>query len=106
MRLELNELACSGLETHDGGIPAGVRAALFHYAGKLKTGRRPMPFPSFLIGREARPPRLVLDLEVEPEVEELLEREARASEVTVNQLVGHSILIYLAEAEFVATASS
>ncbi len=106
MKVRLNQLACSGLETHRGGIPAGVQAALFHYTGKLKAGRRPRSYPPFLAGQKSRPAHLVLDLPIDPEVEELLEREARASKVTVNQIVGHSILVYLAENEFVATASS
>lgn len=106
MRVELNQLACMGLEAHRGGIPAGVRAALFHYAGKLTAGRRLRPYPPFLVGKESPPPHLVLDLEIEPELERLLEREAQASNVTVNQIVGHSILVYLAENEFLSTASS
>lgn len=106
MKVELSQLACAGLETHRGGIPAGVRAALFHYTGKLKAGRRPRPYPPFLAGQPSRPAHLVLDVEIDPEVERLLEREAETSKVTVNQIVGHSILVYLAEREFVSTAST
>ncbi len=106
MRVALNKLACSGLESHLGGVSAGVRAALFHYAVKLKAGRRPLAFPRFLAGVEARPPHLVFELEVDRETEALLEREAKANQVTLNQIIGHSVLIYLAETEFLSAATS
>jgi|SRR5215213_1489362 len=104
MKIELDKLACSGLENQRGGLVAGLHAALFHYTGRLKTGRRPLSYPRFLADQPAKAPHLVVEVEVDPEIEASLEREAAASQVTVNQIVGHSVLIYLADTELVANS--
>lgn len=106
MRVALNKLACSGLEAHLGGVPAGVHAALFHYAGKLKAGRRPLTFPHFLAGLDSKPRQLEFELPIDAEIEALLKREAEANQVSLNQIVGHSVLIYLAETEFLSTSAA
>jgi hypothetical protein len=105
MKVALGKFACSGIETHLGpDIPAGVRKALFHYTGKLKTGRRPVSFPRFLSDRGQPEAALAFDLAVDPETEAMLEREALRQRTTTSQLVAHSVLVYLAELEFLADA--
>lgn len=106
MRVALGQFACSGIETHIGDdIPAGVRKALFHYAGKLKTGRRPVAFPSFLSGQTAPEEQVAFDLTVDAETEAMLEREAQRQRTTKSQLVAHTVLVYLAELEFLGAPS-
>jgi hypothetical protein len=106
MRVTLGKFACSGIEAHLGeDIPAGVRTALFHYTHKLKTGRRPVSFPSFLSGGAEPDPAVDFDLAVDAETEAMLEREALRQRTTTSQLVAHSVLVYLAELEFLDAAA-
>ncbi len=106
MRVALGQFACSGIETHLGSdIPAGVRTALFHYAGKLKTGRRPVAFPRFLAETAPADAELAFDLTVDAETEAMLEREALRQRTTTSQLVAHTVLIYLAELEFLGVGA-
>jgi hypothetical protein len=105
MRVALGKLACSGIETHLGDdIPAGTRTALFHYARKLKAGRRPIAPPRFLDDVEPRDPAVTFDLTVDPETEAVLEQEALRQRTTVGQLAAHTVLVYLAELEFLGVA--
>lgn len=105
MKVELGKFACSGLQDHLGeDIPAGVRTALFHYARKLKAGRRPLALPRFLADAERQEPEVAFDLAVDPETEAMLEREALRQRTTMSQLAAHTVLIYLAELEFLGVA--
>lgn len=105
MRVALGQFACTGIETHLGGdIPAGVRKALFHYAGKLKTGRRPVAFPSFLADQAPQEVQVDFELTVDAETEAMLEREAERQQTTMSQLVAHTVLVYLAELEFLGAS--
>lgn len=81
-------------------LSAGVRTALFHYTGKLKTGRRPVAFPRFLADQAPQETEVSFDLTIDPETEEMLEQEALRQRTTLGQLVAHAVLIYLAELEF------
>lgn len=105
MRVALSKFACDGIEAQLGaGAPTGVRMALFHYAGKLATGRRTTPFPSFLTDRGPAEPATTFDLIVDPETEALLKEEAAKQGVEMERLVSHAVLVYLAELEFLRAA--
>lgn len=105
MNVALGKLACRGIQDHLGDdIPAGVRTALFHYARKLKAGRRPVPPPRFLADPEPQTPELAFELTVDPETEAVLEQEALRQRTTMSQLVAHTVLVYLAELEFLGVA--
>jgi hypothetical protein len=108
MRVALGTFARSGIETQLGGdVAAAVQAAVSHYAGKLKSGRPPLGPPSFL--REGAPPlepEVAVDLAVDPETEALLEKEALRQGTSVSRLAAHSVLVYLAELDFLSVASS
>ena len=103
MKVALGTFACSGIETHLGSdISETVNAAIFHYAEKLKAGRRPVEVPAFLrdpMGEEAR---VSFDLTIDAEAESLLEREAARQGTTLSQLAAHSVMVYLAELEFLS----
>ncbi len=106
VKVALGKFACSGIESQLGDdIPAGVRAALFYYAGKLEAGRRLAPFPRFLDDRGAPEVGLSFDLAVDAETESLLEREAVRQRTTLNQLVAHTVMVYLAELDFLGAAT-
>ncbi len=105
MRVALSKFVCDGIETQLGSdVPGGVRMALFHYASKLKTGRKPIPLPRFLADRAPADPELVFDLIVDPETEAVLERESSRQETTMERLVGHAVFVYLAELEFLGAS--
>jgi hypothetical protein len=105
MKVTLGKFACSGIEIHLGGdIPAGTRKALFHYVRKLKAGREPVAVPRFLAEQGPIEAGATFDLTVDPELEALLEQEALRQRTTVGQLAAHSVLVYLAELEFLGVA--
>jgi hypothetical protein len=105
IRVALGKLACSGIETHLGDdIASGTRQALFHYARKLKAGRRPVAPPHFLDDRDPREPAVAFDLTVDPETEAVLEQEALRQRTTIGRLAAHTVMVYLAELEFLGVA--
>ena len=105
MRVALGQFACMGIETHIGDdIPAGVRKALFHYAAKLKAGRRPIEVPRFLSDQDPAQAAVDFELIVDAETEAMLEREARRQQTTTTRLVAHTVLTYLAEIEFLGSS--
>ena len=105
MRIALGKFACSGIEAHLGDdIPAGVRKALFHYTRKLKAGRRPIAPPPFLDDQGAPEAQVSFDLTVDPETEAVLEQEALRQRTTMSQLASHTVLVYLAELEFLGVS--
>lgn len=99
MKVALNTFARSGIEARLGrDIAAGVQAALRHYTQRLGTGWKSPDFPRF---RREEPPRhrgADLELAVDPEIQKVLEHEARGCPgVSVEQLAGHAVLVYLAD---------
>jgi hypothetical protein len=103
MKVALGKLACSGIKTHLGDdIAAATRTALFHYTHKLKSGRRPLAPPAFLANAVPREPAIAFDLAVDPETEAMLEREALRQRTTTSRLAAHTVLVYLAELDFLA----
>jgi len=104
MRVSLGKFACSGIEAHLGeDIPAGVRAALSHYVRKLKAGRGPLDPPTFLDLTPAEP-QATFDLSVDAETEAVLGQEAARQGTTLSQLASHTVMVYLAELDFLGIA--
>ncbi len=83
-------------------IPSAARTALFHYADKLKVGRRPLEIPPFLRDQASQEPELAFDLAVGGEAESLLKREAARQGTTLSALANHSVMVYLAELDFIS----
>jgi len=105
MRVELSKFACDGIEAQLGpDVPAGARIALFHYAGRLRAGRRTTPFPSFLADSTPPEPEMSFELIVDPETEAALQGEAAKQGLEMERLVSHAVLVYLAEFEFLDAA--
>ena len=87
-----------GVEAHLGSdLSVGVRAALSEYTRRLGSDTPPLPIPRLARGASPAQPSKVIDLPLNEEMWELLEREAARQETTVSELATHSVLVYLAE---------
>lgn len=98
VKIALGTFACIGVEAHLGSdLSVGVRAALADYTRRLGSDIPPLPIPR--LARDAVPVRAakVIDLSIEDDTWEALEREAARQETTVSELAAHSVLVYLAE---------
>jgi hypothetical protein len=105
MRVALGTFACTGIETHLGpDIPAGVRAALSRYSGKLKSGQQLLDLPPHCRSEAPQEHQIAFDLMLDAEVESTLEQEAARQGTTASQLALHSVLVYLAELESLGVA--
>jgi hypothetical protein len=99
MKVALNTFARAGIEAHLGrDLTAGVQAALQHYTRRLHRGGPVPDFPRFCRARAEVTPEAEFELAVDRQVQEVLEREARErAGVSVEQLAGHAVLVYLAD---------
>jgi hypothetical protein len=106
MKLVLGTFARTGIEAVVGrNLAAGVRTALRHYAGR----ERSVAMEELLdrvclerLGHVGTGIELVLDAETE----EALERRAREHGGTVEQLAAHAVLAYLADRDAQPAVSS
>lgn len=98
MQVGVGPFTRQGIEDRLGpDLPAGVEIALLYYVGKLRSGRGTQGFPSFLQSAGIEEPVAEVELNVGPEVEELLSSEAERRHTTVDRLAAHSVFLYLAE---------
>ena len=106
MKVALGKFACSGSKPISGDdIAAGVRdgaVPLRPQAEGRAAGRRAPALPRPTRRRRSR--RSTFDLTVDAETEAVLEQEARRQGTTMSQLAAHSVLVYLAELEFLGVA--
>jgi hypothetical protein len=103
MKVTLGTFARTGIEAELGSdVASAVQAALCHYSGKLQAGRPPIAPPQFLSTVSSGE---AFELPVEPEVEEAFEREAARLGTDVGALAAHSVLVYLAELDFLRAPS-
>ena len=78
-------------------LSVGVRAALAEYTRRLGSDTPPLPVPRLARGDVSPAQAKVIDLPVNEEMWEMLEREAARQSTTVSELASHSVLLYLAE---------
>lgn len=99
VKLVLGTFARSGIEACLGrDIEAGVEAALRYYSQTRGRQVEPLSLAGDCAGEQGAHGGEELDLELDPEVEDLFESEARrADRVPVEQLGAHAILAYLAD---------
>ena len=116
MKVALGALARTGLETRVGSdLPAAINAALVYYVGKLSSGRGPAAYPRFLSpakgagggrdGGERDNPEVGVEVQVDEQIEAVLVREAARQEVSLSELAGHAVLIYLGELDLIGDPS-
>lgn len=104
MKITLGTFARNGIESELGtDLAMTVQTALCHYSGKLRSGRPPIAPPAFLppAGRNGE----ALELDVDPAVEANLQREASRLGTDLDALAAHSVLVYLAELDFLRAPS-
>jgi hypothetical protein len=116
MKVLLGPLAKSGLETRVGSnLPAAINAALVYYVGKLNSGRPPARIPDFLKVQgdqgneegastsemEPAPPRPEVEVGVDERIEAALGADAERQGVSLSELAGHAVLVYLAELDLI-----
>jgi hypothetical protein len=98
MKVMLGTFACFCIETRFGpDVGSGVQAAVRHYTRRLRSARKPVEIPRFLRDEIQQGGRIELEVPLEPEVQEMLEQEAREHEVVVDQLLSHAVFVYLAD---------
>jgi hypothetical protein len=116
MRVKLGTFARLGIESQIGtDLANAVEAAILHYTDKLASGRPPLPPPQFFgtgaspdlgtgssIGAELEEIELALDSQTEA----TLRREAMRHGTDVNAVAAHSVMVYLAEVDFLSSAPS
>ena len=102
MQVLIGPLAESGINAQFGGdLDAGLRAALLHYAAKLRSGRKPVEYPSFLQNGGFSGSEEITEVEVDDAIVKVIEAEAERQGRTAPELAGHAVLVYLAELEAV-----
>jgi len=100
LKIALGTFTCFCVEDRFGpNIAAGLRAALRNYARSLESSSPPIVFPQFARDRKTDTSAVEFDLDVEPEVEAALKREAQMQAVRMDQLLTHAVFVFLAEAE-------
>lgn len=103
MKITLGKIAKEGIEAHleaGGDVEAVVRTALRRYTDLLDSAEPPLLPPPFSAGRKG--PDGALELRLDAEMQDLLERQARDGSVTVEELAAHAVLLYLAELDAIA----
>lgn len=109
MNVALGKFACFCIEARFGAdLAAGVQVALRHYVRHLESARAPIAFPGFCRGQTPDGSGAEFELAVEPEIQAVLEGEARKQAVQVEQLLVHAVFVYLAglDSAFPAGAKS
>ena len=98
VRVALGTFARSGIEARLGSdLAVGVQAALLHYTRRLASGWAPPDLPRFLRGSPREPSAAGFEIPVDPEIEQILEREVRRQGAALEQLAAHAVFVYLAD---------
>jgi len=98
VKVLLGRFACNGIESYlDSDIASGVRAALSDFTARLESGRSPLGVPRAPLEAVSAEPAVAVDLSLDERTWQLLQREARRQDTTVDQLAAHSVLLYLAD---------
>ena len=115
MRVTLGTFARAGIEAQGTDLAETVKTAISHYAGKLESGRPPMPPPQFLgtststqfgtsTSTQTRPEVVEIELTLDSQTEATLRREAMRHGVDVDAITAHSVMVYLAELDFLSAS--
>jgi hypothetical protein len=106
MKVMLGTFACFCIEARFGtDLGSGVQAAARHYTRRLRSARKPVQIPRFLRDLPEDGERREVEVAIEPEVQELLKREAGEQRVYLDQLLSHAVFVYLADLDMAGAAS-
>lgn len=96
MRVALGEFACFCVASRFGAdLGFGIESAARYYSRKLSSQAESEPRPR--LPKRLKRPFVELDVPLEAEVVDRLEREARVRSVDVQQLLNHAVFVYFAE---------
>lgn len=99
MKVKLGSFARSAIEARLGtDVPAGVEAALLHYARRVKSGQKPVAYPDF-VEQSSVGPDGEFEVSLTPEVERVLTDEMRKQGLSLDQVAAHAVFVYLADLE-------
>jgi hypothetical protein len=105
MKIMLGTFACFCMEARFGpDLSTGVQVAVRHYTRRLRSARKPVPIPRFLRDQPQQGGRIEVEVPFEPDVQEMLEKEAREREVFLDQLLSHAVFVYLADLDAASPA--
>ena len=103
MKVALGKFAALGIEHHLGvDLVFGVQVALAHYLRGLRSGLAPVDPPWFSRGAERCEP---FELPLDAEAEDQLDRLTRRFGLTVDQILTHAVLVYLADLDSILDSS-
>jgi len=96
LRVALGTFARSGIESRfgEGRIVAGAQEAVLHYALRVLPGRHTPAFPRFQCEPQEA---LEIELELDAAMEATLKREAHKHRISVDRILAHAVLVYLAD---------
>jgi hypothetical protein len=106
MKVWLGNFVKSGIESQLGtDLRETVKIAISHYTAKLESGRPPIAPPPFLLldaSGQARGEGEEVELTLDRKSEAVLRREAFRRHMDVGNLATHSVMVYLAELDFIS----
>jgi hypothetical protein len=96
MRVALGEFACFCVTSRFGAdLGLGIQSAARYYSRKL--GSPTASAPRQRLPKRLENPFVELDVPIDAEVAERLEREAQVRSVDVQQLLNHAVFVYFAD---------
>lgn len=96
MRVALGEFACFCVVSRFGAdIGFGIQSAARYYSRRLSSQAESVPEGS--LPKRLDRPFVELDVPIDTDVADRLEREARVRAVDVQQLLNHAVFVYFAE---------
>lgn len=96
MKVALGEFACFCVASRFGAdIGCGIQSAARYYSRKLAS--QAASAPRSQLPKRLERPYVELDVPIDPEVADRLEREAAMRAVDVQQLLNHAVFVYFAE---------
>jgi hypothetical protein len=101
VRVALGRFATSGIETRLGGdLATGVQLALHHYTRRLRSARKPIDPPHFASRSQPADAASTIEVTLDPEVEAVLQEEARRQHLPLEQILRHAVFVCLADFDF------
>jgi hypothetical protein len=105
MKVIVGPFALWGMQAQAGSNPgAGIETAVVHYIRRIKSGKPPGAVPAFRRDDDIEPVQddekgRTFYLTVAQGTEAVLKQEASRQGTSVNRLVDHSIMVFLADME-------
>jgi hypothetical protein len=107
MQVGVGKFASQALLERLGPNPVGaVQAALIHYAGRLEIDPGSLPRPDAFPEVFRWPHSIAFEVDLPPGVATVLLREAERLHLPVETIVGHAVLLYLADLDAASEAAA